>query len=150
MTIDGFLDTVPEPGDTDGTVRFLLVSSPTDDPVDEAILPCTTGDPRIVHALLTELRSGDLLHVSGILTLPGSADGGVRLSVDALEVLATAPVRGGTVLDRFGPYLVVLDADHDQVPIFTETGRWVGEAGDPDKIRDLIDAFERDATTDDG
>ncbi|MFF8960783.1 hypothetical protein [Streptomyces sp. NPDC014894] len=112
-------------------------------------MPCTTGDPRLAHALLTDIQPGDLLRVSGFLTLPDSADGAVRLSVDALEVLATVPLLGSTVLDRYGPYLVVFDADTDSVPVFTETGAWVGEAADPDAISDVIDAFEHNTTTGD-
>lgn len=43
---------------------------------------------------------------------------------------------------KVGVYVVVFDADRDQVPVFTLPGTWVGEAASPDAIGDLIDAFE--------
>jgi hypothetical protein len=49
------------------------------------------------------------------------------------------------VLDRYGPYVVVCDADTETVPVFTATGIWVGTAKDPDLISDVVNAFERDA-----
>ncbi|WP_331759417.1 hypothetical protein [Streptomyces sp. NBC_01579] len=63
-----------------------------------------------------------------------------------MEVLAAAPSRAlhDMVLDRYGPYLVVFDADIDTVLVFTENGAWVGEAASPDAIADLIDAYEND------
>ncbi|MFB7918073.1 hypothetical protein [Streptomyces sp. NPDC056061] len=36
----------------------------------------------------------------------------------------------------------MFDADRDQVPVFTASGRWVGEAASPDAIGALIDDFE--------
>jgi hypothetical protein len=48
----------------------------------------------------------------------------------------------GLVLERCGNYVVVFDADRDQVPVFTASGRWVGEAVTADAISDLIDAYE--------
>ncbi|MFD7961316.1 hypothetical protein ACFV5J_10990 [Streptomyces zaomyceticus] len=86
LTIDGYLDTEPVPGPRD-TARFRLILSPTDDTAQETVLHCITGDPRIVHMLLTELRSGDLLRITGLLTLPARATGAVQLYVDELEVL---------------------------------------------------------------
>ncbi|MER5465850.1 hypothetical protein ABT010_35375 [Streptomyces sp. NPDC002668] len=80
-----------------------MISSPTEDVTDEVILPCTTGYPRIAHALLTLLKPGDLLRVSGVLTLPDGAEGLVRPAVDTLEVLATLVVLGDMVLGRYGP-----------------------------------------------
>lgn len=35
------------------------------------------------------------------------------------------------VLERYGNYVVVFDADRDQVPVFTKHGKWVGEATKP-------------------
>ncbi|MFE5372808.1 hypothetical protein [Streptomyces mirabilis] len=61
--------------------------------MDDVIWSCTTGNARIAHALLTEIQPGDLLHVSGVLTQPNSAAEPARLTVNALEVLATAPAR---------------------------------------------------------
>ncbi|MCX4616479.1 hypothetical protein [Streptomyces mirabilis] len=45
LALDGYLDTIPEPDDGGTTARFRLVSSPTDDVEDEAIVPCTAKDP---------------------------------------------------------------------------------------------------------
>ncbi|MDX2521649.1 hypothetical protein PV728_43845 [Streptomyces europaeiscabiei] len=145
LTVDGFLDTVPTPGDAPYTVRFQLVVSPTDDVVDDVIWSCTTSKPGIAHTLLTEIQPGDLLHVSGILTQPDNPAEPARLTVDALEVLATAPARAlqEMVLDRYGDYVVVFDADTDAVPVFTALGQWVGEAESPDTIGTLIEIHER-------
>ncbi|MGV9342929.1 hypothetical protein [Streptomyces sp. NPDC003688] len=73
---------------------------------------------------------------------------GVRsdlLLVDALEVLDTAliPVLREMVLDRYGDYVVIFDADIDAVPVFTAHGQWVGVADNPDAIAYLIDIHER-------
>jgi hypothetical protein len=145
LTVDGFLDAVPTPGDAPYTARFQLVVSPTDDVVDDVIWSCTTSNARIAHALLTEIQPGDLLHVSGVLTQPDSAAEPARLTVDALEVLAPAPARAlqEMVLDRYGDYVVVFDADTDAVPVFTAFGQWVGIAESPDTIGTLIEIHER-------
>ncbi|MEV6383127.1 hypothetical protein AB0M31_27415 [Streptomyces sp. NPDC051773] len=145
LTVDGFLDTVPTPGDAPYTARFQLVVSPTDDVVDDVIWSCTTSDPRIAHALLTEIQPGDLLHVSGLLTQNDDPAKPTRLTVDSLEVLATAPARalGEMVLDRYGDYVVVFEPDTDAVPVFTALGQWVGMAESPDSIGTLIEIHER-------
>ncbi|WP_314223622.1 hypothetical protein [Streptomyces zaehneri] len=145
LTVNGFLDTVPTPGATLYTAQFQLVVSPTDNVVDDVIWSCTTSKPEIVHALLTEIQPGDLLHVSGVLTQPDNPAKPARLTVDALEVLATAPARAlqEMVLDRYGDYVVVFDADTDAVPVFTALGQWVGEAESPDTIGTLIEIHER-------
>ncbi|MCL7429776.1 hypothetical protein [Streptomyces sp. YS415] len=145
LTVDGYLDTVPTPGDAPYTARFQLVVSPTDDAVDDVTWSCTTSKPGIVHELLTKIQPGDLLHVSGVLTQPHNAAEPARLTVDSLEVLATAPARAlkEMVLDRYGDYAVVFDADRDQVPVFTALGQWVGLAASPDAIATLIDIHER-------
>ncbi|MQY40466.1 hypothetical protein SRB17_84990 [Streptomyces sp. RB17] len=145
LAVDGYLDTVPTPGDAPGTARFQLIVSPTDDAVDDVIRSCTTGDPRIAYVLLTEIQPGDPLHVAGFLTQPDNQAEPSRLTVDALEVLATAPARAlqEMVLDRFGDYIVVFDADTDAVPVFTALGQWVGMAAHPDAISTLIENHER-------
>ncbi|MDX3458801.1 hypothetical protein PV396_43960 [Streptomyces sp. ME02-8801-2C] len=145
LTVDGFLCTVPAPGDGPGTARFELVVSPTDDLVDDVVWSCTTSDPRIADALLTEIQSGDLLHVSGVLSELDDPAQPARLTVDALEVLAPAPARAlqELVLDRYGDYIVVFDADTDAVPVFNAHGQWVGTAESPDAIGSLIDTHER-------
>ena len=144
LTVDGFLCTVPAPGDGPGTARFELVVSPTDDLVDDVVWSCTTSDPWIADALLTEIQSGDLLHVSGVLSELDDPAQPARLTVDALEVLAPAPARAlqELVLDRYGDYIVVFDADTDTVPVFTAHGQWVGTAESPDAIGSLIETHE--------
>ncbi|MFJ9634858.1 hypothetical protein ACIRU8_44930 [Streptomyces sp. NPDC101175] len=145
LTIDGFLYTVPAPGDDPGTARFQLVVSPTDDATDDVVWPCTTNDPRIAYALLTEIQAGDLLHVSGFLSQLDDPAQPARLTVDDLEVLAPAPVRAlqEMVLDRYGDYVVVFDADTQAVPVFTAGGQWVGMAESPDAIGTLIEIHEQ-------
>ncbi|UDM05580.1 hypothetical protein [Streptomyces longhuiensis] len=145
LTVDGYLDTIPAPGDALGTARFQRIASPTDDAVDDVIWSCTTGNPRIAHLLLTEIQPGDLLHVSGFLTQPDHPADPARLTIDALEVLATAPARAlqEMVLDRYGDYVVVFDADTDAVPVFTSSGHWVGMAESPDIVGTLIEIHER-------
>jgi hypothetical protein len=145
LTIDGFVYTVPAPGDGPGTARFQLVVSPTDDTVDDVVWSCTTSDPRIADALLTEIQDGDLLHVSGFLTQFDDPAQPARLAVDELELLAPAPARAlkEMVLDRYGDYVVVFDADTEAVPVFTADGQWVGTAENPDAIGRLIEIHER-------
>ncbi|MGX1913612.1 hypothetical protein ACWIID_32935 [Streptomyces phaeochromogenes] len=145
LTVDGYLDTVPTPGDAPYTARFQLIVSPTDDAVDDVTWSCTTSNPGITHTLLTETQPGDLLHVSGILTQPDNQAEPARLTVDALDILAPAPARAlqEMVLDRYGDYVVVFDADTDVVPVFTALGQWVGTAQSPDAIGTLIEIHER-------
>lgn len=146
LTIDGYLDIIPVPGTAPGTARFQLILSPADDVVDDVLWSCTTGKPRS-RALLTEIQPGDLLHVSGALTRSDNPAEPARLTVDALEVLATAPARAlrEMVLDRYGDYVVAFDADTDAdaVPVFTALGQWVGQAENPDAIGTLIEIQER-------
>ncbi|AVH61736.1 MULTISPECIES: hypothetical protein [Streptomyces] len=144
LTIDGFLYAVPTPGTCPGTARFEVISSPTDDPEDDTVFSCTTEEPRIAYALLTEIQPGDLLHLSGTLVQPSDTGEAAQLTVDALEVLATAPARAlqEMVLDRYGDYVVVFDADTDAVPVFTALGQWVGIAENPDAIGTLIEIHE--------
>ncbi|WP_328947352.1 hypothetical protein OG259_41325 (plasmid) [Streptomyces sp. NBC_00250] len=107
LALDGYLDSLPAPGDDGLTARFRLISSPTDDAIDDTVWDCHTADPRIAHELLTLMRPGDLLRIGGHLVLPGQDnEGGPRLSVDALELLLPAPDRhlADMVLDRYGPY----------------------------------------------
>ncbi|MEU7428376.1 hypothetical protein [Streptomyces sp. NPDC040750] len=47
------------------------------------------------------------------------------------------------VIDRYGDYCVIFDADTDAVPVFTALGQWVGLADNPDAIATLIDIHER-------
>jgi hypothetical protein len=93
LALDGYLAAEPEPGDREGTVSWRLnCSAGTDHLVEEAVIPCTTMEPEIAHAMLTERQPGDLLRVIGHLTLPDTADGVIRLHADSLEVLWEAPL----------------------------------------------------------
>jgi hypothetical protein len=149
LAIDGYVDAIPAPGTSWGAARFDLIHSPTDadtiaPDAPDTVYACTTGDPRIADVLLREIQPGDLLRVTGTLVQPDDPQAPACFTVDGLEVLeaALAPVVHGLVLERFGNYVVVFDADRDQVPVFTASGRWVGEAATADAISDLIDAYE--------
>ncbi|MGP3632653.1 hypothetical protein ACTU45_04635 [Streptomyces sp. 24-1644] len=50
-------------------------------------------------------------------------------------------------IERNGPYLYVFDADHTTVPVWTETGAWVGTAEDPSTITQLLADYERKQST---
>lgn len=145
ITIDGFLYAAPVPGARPDIAAFDLVSSPTDALADDVVTFCATTDPRIAAALLTEVQPGDLLRVSGIWMEAGFSGELAQLTVDTLDVLAAAPVREPQemVLDRYGDYCVIFDADTDAVPVFTAQGQWVGLADTPDVITALIDIHER-------
>ncbi|GAA2733438.1 hypothetical protein [Streptomyces nogalater] len=149
-TVDGWVDAIPAPGPRMGTATFDLIVRPADidavaDDAPDTVITCTSGDPRITHELLTGIQPGDLLRVTGILALPQTPGEPARLTVDALEVLDTGliPVLKETVLDRYGDYVVIFDADTDAVPVFTTHGTWVGLADNPDAIATLIDIHER-------
>ncbi|MFG3390621.1 hypothetical protein [Streptomyces rochei] len=93
LALDGYLAAEAEPGDRDGTVCWRLIcSAGTDHLTEEAVIPCTTMEPEIAHALLTERQPGDLLRVIGRLMLPDTADGAIRLHAEGLEVLWEAPM----------------------------------------------------------
>ncbi|MBK3585358.1 hypothetical protein JHN49_17090 [Streptomyces sp. MBT57] len=147
IVLDGFLEEPSVPGDLHGsTARFRLTVSPTDERTDEMILPCGVTDPALALAAIHDLAPGDKLRVTGYLRLPRTPDEPVWLAVTTLAVLETAPLLTGpdatAVLERFGPYLCYFDADTTGVEVFTETGRPVGTAPDPDKIGALLDAYE--------
>lgn len=151
--IDGYVDAIPAPGTGWGTARFDLIHSPADadriaPDAPDTVYACTTGDPRIADVLLREIRTGDLLRVTGTVVQPDDPEAPAHLTVDGLEVLeaAPAPVLYDLVLERFGIYVAVFDADRDAVPVFTASGRWVGEAASPDAIGDLIEAHENGGT----
>ncbi|MGV9247978.1 hypothetical protein [Streptomyces sp. NPDC003710] len=130
LAVDGYVDTIPAPGTGWGTATFDLIHSPTD--ADQAapdapttVYACTTGDPRIADVLLRDIQPGDLLRVTGTLTQPDDPTTPARIVVDALEVLVVAPipVLHEMVMDRWGMYCAVFDADRDKVPVFTTSGR---------------------------
>ncbi|MCF3105390.1 hypothetical protein IPZ58_27930 [Streptomyces roseoverticillatus] len=152
LAIDGYVDAIPAPGTGWGTVAFDLIHSPADaDAVapdaPDIVYSCTTADPDLADVLLREIQPGDLLRVTGIIVQPDAPGAPARFTVDGLEVLEAAPasVLSDLVLDRYGIYVVVFDG-RDQVPVFTASGRWVGEAASPDAIGALIDTWENGGT----
>ncbi|WP_424893271.1 hypothetical protein [Streptomyces sp. XH2] len=147
--VDGWVDAIPVPG-PHGTASFDLVVRPADidalaDDAPDTVVTCTSDNPQITHELLKGIQPGDLLRATGTLVQPPAPGEPARLTVDALEVLDTAPVPvlREMVLDRYGDYVVIFDADTDAVPVFTAHGAWVGRADNPDAIATLIDIHER-------
>ncbi|WP_042428187.1 hypothetical protein [Streptacidiphilus anmyonensis] len=156
VVLDGFLDEETVPGDADcTTARFRIVIEPTDERTDQMVLPCSVSDPILAHQVVTDLRPGDLLRVTGYLRLPTTPDDPIWLHVLALELRALVPepadqaepltaqptISEDGLIERFGRYLLF----HDPVGVsfvWTETGTWVGETEDLDALSDLIRAFE--------
>ncbi|MFE9770014.1 hypothetical protein ACFYPC_36740 [Streptomyces sp. NPDC005808] len=86
--LTGYLDRIAVPGTGLGTAAWRLTSSPDNCTEEqEAVIPCVTSNPDLAHTLLTECQPGDLLRVTGHLTLPDTAEGHIRLDADTLEVL---------------------------------------------------------------
>ncbi|MDX2915990.1 hypothetical protein [Streptomyces griseiscabiei] len=148
-TVDGWIDAIPVPG-PHGTISFDLVVRPADidalaDDAPDTVVTCTSDNPRITRELLNGVQPGDLVRATGTLLQPPAPGEPARLIVDVLEVLDTGlvPVLREMVLDRYGDYVVVFDADTDTVPVFTAHGVWVGLADNPDAIATLIDIHER-------
>ncbi|MDF9810929.1 hypothetical protein [Streptomyces sp. SPB162] len=152
LVLDGYVEEIPTPapGDAYGaTAAFRLIHSPTDHAADEMLLPCLVTDPVLVRTALEDLEEGDLLRVEGVLMLPGgSADGVLRLRVEAIEVLSRAPVRAiePETLERYGPYVIVSgttdDIGADPLQMWTDAGAWVGIAPGPAAVDDMITAYE--------
>jgi hypothetical protein len=112
LALDGYLAAEAEPGDRDGIASWRLIcSAGTDHLAEEAVIPCTTTQPEIAHALLTERQPGDLLRVIGRLTLPDTSDGVIRLHTESLEVLWEAPLLDG---DGDADTSTAPDADGDR------------------------------------
>ncbi|MFE2823474.1 hypothetical protein [Streptomyces sp. NPDC059271] len=154
IALDGFLDEEIVPGDAHGSIaRFRLVVSPSDELADEMILPCTATDPRLTRAVLTELQPGDTLRVTGVLRLPRAPGEPTWLAVTGISVLATAPqltdpaAPATTVIEQYGPYLCVFDADTAEVEAFTQDGAWVGTVPEPSGLSNLFAAFEERQAT---
>ncbi|MFD3663967.1 hypothetical protein ACFWVF_25845 [Streptomyces sp. NPDC058659] len=148
-TVDGWVDAIPVPG-PHSTAMFDLTIRPVDadilpEDAPDTVLSCTSTAARIVHELLTRIQPGDLLSVTGDLVQPQTPGAPARLTVDVLQVLDTVlvPALREMVIDRFGDYCVIFDADTDAVPVFTARGTWVGLADNPDAITTLIDIHER-------
>ncbi|MCX4581054.1 hypothetical protein OHB41_49780 [Streptomyces sp. NBC_01571] len=94
IALTGYQDAAATPGSDVDTAAWRIISSPADcEAADEAIIPCTTRQPDVARKLLTECQPSDLLRVTGYLTLPGTADGGIRLDVDSVEILWEPPLQ---------------------------------------------------------
>jgi hypothetical protein len=176
IVLDGFLDEEVAADDTTGTrARFRLIVSPTDELVDEMVLPCSVADSELTAAVLHELRPGDHIRVTGYLGLPRISGHPMWLNVLTLELLNTLPLdpaddeaddqaddasttaaaapvvpAGDTLsdigrLERFGPYIVWSDPDLSADTIWTENGELLGTAVYPDTATDLIDTHQRRA-----
>ncbi|MFH9605531.1 hypothetical protein ACR31U_35275 (plasmid) [Streptomyces rochei] len=147
IVLDGFLEEETVPGDPHcSTAHFRLTVSPTDERTDEMILPCSVTDPQMAHQALHELTPGDQLRVTGYLRLPRTPDDPMSLVVTELVLLQPAPTFSNaftSTLERYGPYTCYFDADTDQVPVWTETGAWVGVADTPAELAQLLEAFEQ-------
>ncbi|MFE1198506.1 hypothetical protein ACFW6E_38140 [Streptomyces olivaceoviridis] len=147
IVLDGFLDEETVPGDLHGsTARFRLTVSPTDERTDEMILPCSVANPEMAHQVLHQLTPGDQLRVTGYLRLPRTPDEPMWLVVTEMTLLQPAPTFTDAftaMLERYGPYLCYIDADTDQVPVWTENGAWVGVADTPADLSELLESFEQ-------
>ncbi|MFE5027907.1 hypothetical protein ACFRAO_32465 [Streptomyces sp. NPDC056656] len=148
VTIFGFIDALPIPGSLPGTAQFTLLHSPTEEAEWEqpdTAFTCTTHSPEVTEELLTIIRMGDLVQVTGTLAPPGASDTLASVLVDAMEVLVPAPLGScfDLILERYGPYVFAFDAGCDAVPVWTESGAWVGLADTSAHIIGLIDAWEQ-------
>ncbi|MEV7659454.1 hypothetical protein AB0O39_35480 [Streptomyces anulatus] len=148
ITLDGYLDTAPEPGAHPAAAHFDLIRlldhlDATEPDSCAQVFACTTETPAATERILHRVQLGDLLRISGTVTELGSPGTPPHLRVHVIDVLDAAPLTtlGAAVLERYGIYVLVF-ADRGEVPVFTTTGRWVGEATTPDTIGHLIHAFE--------
>ncbi|MEU9072048.1 hypothetical protein AB0D60_34835 [Streptomyces sp. NPDC048306] len=91
LALTGYLEDAAVTDDGVASWR-LACSTGTDDLIDEAVIPCTTTQPEITEQLLTERQPGDLLRVTGHLTIPMTASGVLQLHVESLDVLWEAPL----------------------------------------------------------
>jgi hypothetical protein len=93
IVLDGYLDEEVAADDTVGTrARFRLIVSPTDELVDEMVLPCSVSDSELTAAVLHDLRPGDHIRVTGYLELPRISGHPMWLQVLSLELLNTLPL----------------------------------------------------------
>lgn len=105
IVLDGALDEEVVLADPQGTAAvFRLILSPTDEMVDETVLPCRVASPALVQAIAYAYQAGDQLRVTGCLHIPQTPDHPFRLEVDRIELLQEAPARsperdGGEELD---------------------------------------------------
>lgn len=176
IVLNGYLDEEVVADDTTGTrAQFRLIVSPTDELIDEMILPCSVADPELTNAVLHELQPGDHLRVTGYLALPRIGGHPMWLQVLTLELLNTLPLdpadddadnqdndAGATAaadaiaptgetlsdigrLERYGPYIVWTDPDLCADTVWTEAGELLGTAVFPDTATTLINTHQRRA-----
>lgn len=150
IAVDGFLDEERMIGPHGTTARFRIFVSPTDERTDEMVLPCTVTDPGLATVVLYDLVPGAMLRVTGHFRLPRTPDEPMWLEVTELASLQDAPDRPDdpadavtAMLERYGPYVCVLDADTEQVPVWTESGAWVGTADTVADLGALLDSYEQ-------
>ncbi|GHB68068.1 hypothetical protein GCM10010377_68730 [Streptomyces viridiviolaceus] len=156
IVLDGYLDDQTLPDDLHGTrACFQLVVSPTDDRIDELVMPCHVVDPELAHAVLHDLGAGDLLRVTGELHLPRTPGDGLRLHVTDITVLETGPdlahadtdqdlapeaLPDHGLLERHGDYQVWHDPDTGRSSVWHTSGEWAGTTDDPTALTDVITA----------
>ncbi|MFC8957560.1 hypothetical protein ACFT8P_33760 [Streptomyces sp. NPDC057101] len=89
------------------------------------------------------MQSGDLLRIGGYLVLPAPPTrAALAWTWTRWSSWPSRPRNlAEMVLGRYGPYVVVLDPDTEEVPVFTEAGAWVGTAEHPDAITDLLHTY---------
>lgn len=87
LAVDGYLDEEIVAGPHDSSARFRLRVCPTDERVDEWVLPCTVRDPELAAAILHDFKPGDHLGVTGHLYLPGEANALFWFEVATVEDL---------------------------------------------------------------
>lgn len=129
--LTGYLDQPAVPGTSDATAAWRLTSSPdgcTEE--QEALIPCTTSQPDLAHAI-THCQTGDLLRVTGHLHLPDTADGRIRMDVDTLEVLWEVALELDEIEDQEEE-----DASEDNGPAQT-----TGQAGQARAVQALGEAL---------
>jgi hypothetical protein len=157
IVLDGYLDDQTLPDDPHATTAvFQLVVSPTDDRIDELVMPCHTADSALAHTVLHELGASDLLRVTGRLRLPRIPGDGLRMYVTAIAVLesgcdlasvatdddlAPEALSDTGVIERYGAYQVWHDPDISRSSVWHTTGGWVGVA-DPADLSTVITAHE--------
>lgn len=162
IVLDGYLDDQTLPDDlSEASVRFQLVVSPTEDRIDELVMPCTVTNPELAHAVVNDLGASDLLRVSGHLLLPRDPADGIRLQVSAIHVLedgidlsqvASEDELGPAALseygyiERYADYQTWNDPDACLTSVWHASGEWVDSTDDPSALSDLIATHRRRTT----
>ncbi|TLS45733.1 hypothetical protein FE633_13275 [Streptomyces montanus] len=163
IALDGYLDDQTLPDDVSGeSVRFQLVVSPTEDRVDELVMPCTVATPQLAHAVLHDLGASDVLRVSGHLQFPQEPGDVLLLQVSAIHVLdsgvdlsqvGSEDDLGPELLaeygfiDRYGDYQVWHDPDTCLTSVWHAFGKWVDSTDDPSTLGDLIAEHQQRTTS---